>query len=71
METMLEMIFLTGAGRTYKLTLNNPKEDLTPSQIQDAMNLVISKNLFDVTGGVAEIDKAQIITTQTEPIVFV
>lgn len=71
METMLEMIFLTGAGRTYKLTLNNPKEDLTPSEVQDAMNLVISKNLFDVTGGVAEIDKAQIITTQTEPIVFV
>ncbi|HCS73072.1 MAG TPA: DUF2922 domain-containing protein [Clostridiales bacterium] len=71
METMLEMIFLTGAGRTYKLTLNNPKEDLTPSEVQDAMNLVISKNLFDVTGGVAEIDKAQVITTQTEPIVFV
>ncbi len=70
METMLEMIFKTGAGRSYRLTLDNPKEDLTPLEIQDAMNLVISKDLFAVEGGVAEIDSAQLITTQTEPIVF-
>ncbi|NLC43845.1 MAG: DUF2922 domain-containing protein [Clostridiales bacterium] len=70
METMLEMIFKTGAGRSYRLTLNSPKADLTPSEIQDAMNLVISKDLFAVDGGVAEIDSAQLITTQTEPIVF-
>ena len=70
METMLEMIFKTGLGRSYRLTVKSPKPELTPTEIQDAMNLVISKNLFGVDGGVAEIDSAQLITTQTEPIVF-
>ena len=69
MDTMLEMIFKTGMGRTFRLTLNNPRADLTPSEVEDAMNLIIDKDLFAVEGGVAEIDSAQIITTQVETIV--
>ena len=64
------MIFKTGLGRSYRLTLDNPRSDLTPGEIQAAMNLVISKDLFNVDGGVAEIDSAQLVTTQVEPIVF-
>jgi hypothetical protein len=70
MDTMLEMIFKTGMGRRFRLTLDSPKPDITPAEIEAAMNLIIEKNLFAVDGGVAEIDSAQIITTQTEEIVF-
>ncbi|HHY83786.1 MAG TPA: DUF2922 domain-containing protein [Clostridiales bacterium] len=71
METRLEMIFKTGAGRKFRLTLDNPRPDLDPSEIQAAMNLIISKNLFAVDGDVTEIDSAHIITTQTEPVEFI
>ncbi|HHU48242.1 MAG TPA: DUF2922 domain-containing protein [Clostridiales bacterium] len=70
MDTMLEMIFKTGMGRRFRLTLDSPKPDLTPAEVEAAMNLIIEKNLFAADGGVTEIDSAQIITTQTETIVF-
>ena len=70
METMLEMIFKTGFGRRFRLTLDSPKPDLTPAEIEAAMEMIVAKNLFAVEGDVAEVDSAQIITTQTEQIVF-
>jgi hypothetical protein len=70
MDTMLEMIFKTGLGRSFRLTLNNPRTDLTPTEVEDAMNLIIEKDLFAAEGGVAEIDSAQIVTTQVETIVI-
>ena len=69
MDTMLELVFKTGMGRRFRLTLNSPRPDITPSEAEAAMNLIIDKDLFAVEGGVAQIDSAQIITTQTETIV--
>jgi len=71
METMLEMIFKTGAGKRFRLTLDSPRPDLDPSEVQAAMNLVISRNLFAVDGDVTEIDSAHIITTSTAAIELV
>ena len=56
-------------GKAFPSTLNSPRPDITPSEVEAAMNLIIDKDLFAVEGGVAEIDSAQIITTQTETIV--
>jgi len=70
MNTMLEMVFKTGMGRRFRLTLDNPRPDITPSEVEAAMNLIISKDLFAAEGGVAEIESAQIITTQSETIVL-
>lgn len=69
MDTMLEMNFRTGMGRRFRLTLSNPRTDLTPSEVEDAMNLIIEKDLFAAEGGVTEVDTAQIVTTQVETIV--
>jgi hypothetical protein len=69
LDTMLEMVFKTGMGRQFRLTLDNPRLDLTPAEVEDAMNLIIEKDLFAVEGGVTEVDSAQIITTQIETIV--
>lgn len=70
METMLEMIFKTGIGRRFRLTLDSPRPDLTPAEIEAAMDMIVAKDLFAVDGGVTEADSAQIITTQIEPVVF-
>ena len=70
MKSVLELNFKTGSGKSFRLTLDDPKEDLAPAEIQSAMNQVIEKGIFDAEGGVTEIDSANIITTETEPIVF-
>jgi len=69
-ETMLEMVFNTGTGRRFRITLDNPRPNLTPAEVQAAMEQVINADIFDVDGGVTEINSAQIITTQAEPILF-
>lgn len=68
---LLEMIFKTGLGKSFKITLDNPKVDITPLETQAAMNLVISKNLFAIEGGITEVGSAQIVTTGTQAIDFV
>ena len=70
MATLLEMIFATGAGKKFRITLDNPRADVTPTEVHDAMDLVIDKDLFAVDGDVAAIESAQIVTTQTEVLEF-
>lgn len=69
-DSVLQMIFKTGSGKSFRLTLDDPKEGVSPLEIQTAMNLVISKGIFDVEGGVTEISGANIVTTDTQPIEF-
>jgi len=70
MVQVLQMTFRTGTGREFRISLENPKTDLTPVQIQTAMNAIVSKNAFNVEGGLVEALSAQIISTQTQPIVL-
>ncbi len=70
MSKVLAMNFKTGQGRSMRVTIEDPKEDLTPDDIRDAMNLIISKDIFNVEGGVAEIAGATITTTETQKILF-
>jgi len=70
MVQVLQMSFRTGTGREFRIALENPKTDLTPAQIQTAMDTIISKNVFNVEGGLIEALSANIISTQTQPIVL-
>jgi len=71
MVQVLQMSFRTGTGREFRIALENPKTDLTPAQIQTAMDTIVSKNVFNVEGGLIEALSANIISTQTQPIVLV
>lgn len=51
MTSNLELSFQNFAGKTVRFTLPEPKQDLTPENVQNAMNLIISKNIFSTTGG--------------------
>ncbi len=70
MAKVLAMNFKTGLGRSMRVTLEDPRDDVTSEEIRDTMNLIIEKDIFNVEGGVAEIAGASIITTQTQQVVF-
>ncbi|MGI6712861.1 MAG: DUF2922 domain-containing protein [Bacillota bacterium] len=65
-KKVLRMSFEAQDGSTMSLTLDNPKMGLTQSDIEGAMDIIISKNIFAPAGGdlVAKKD-AKIIDTIT------
>jgi len=69
-DKILQMNFRTGLGRSMRITLEDPREDITPEDIKNVMNLIISKDIFNVEGGLEQIASAYIVTTQTQQVVF-
>ncbi|TYP53799.1 DUF2922 domain-containing protein [Thermosediminibacter litoriperuensis] len=51
MAQILEMSFQNEAGRTTRILVPDPNENLTPQEIQPVMDLVVSRNLFATSGG--------------------
>ncbi|MGB9975822.1 DUF2922 domain-containing protein [Thermovenabulum sp.] len=51
MTSNLELSFQNAAGKTVRFTVPDPKQDLTPENVQSAMNLILLKNVFSSTGG--------------------
>ncbi|WP_026582844.1 DUF2922 domain-containing protein [Bacillus sp. J33] len=51
MAKTLEMSFLTGMGKTSKLSVENPKEPIDPIAVKTAMDQIIAANAFDGNGG--------------------
>lgn len=70
MDKVLQMNFRTGVGRNMRISLEDPREDITAEDIKAVMNLIISKNIFNVEGGLADIASAYIVTTQTQQVAF-
>lgn len=68
-QKVVRLVFSVADGGTLTMTLPSPKTDLTPEQVEQIMDLLIEKNIFDLTGGdlVAKRD-AKIIETVTEDI---
>ncbi len=64
MDERLELVFNTGAGKTFKITVDAPKENITPSEVSTAMNAILSADIFNVEGGLTGIAEASIITTE-------
>ena len=60
----LEMEFLNSLNKKYTISLDDPKEDLIPEEVQAAMESIITENVFIVSeGDLAEIVEARIVTT--------
>ena len=68
MSQVLEMIFRTGQDRNYRITLDDPRSDIEPSDVKSFMELIIGANPFDVEGGLDGIGEANIITTEVQPL---
>ncbi len=68
METALKLImtFKSQGDKAVNLTIDDPKEDLTESEIINAMNLIIEKNIFAPDNvDLKEAVKAKVVQTDT------
>jgi len=71
MDTNLEMIFKNSAGKTARLSVQEPKSDLTPEEVKAVMYNIVEKNIFDTTGGdMLEAVSARIITREVVELEF-
>ena len=68
MDTALKLImtFKSQGDKAINLTIDDPKDDLTESEIIDAMNLIIEKNIFaPYNVDLKEAVKAKVVQTDT------
>jgi len=63
----LVMVFLDAEGKERNIRVDDPRMDLTPSGVEEAMNNIVDKNIF-AGSALVSAAKAYIITTTTEDI---
>ena len=62
----LLMTFKTTDDKKVSLSVDNPMEDITESEIKDAMDLVVSKNIFAPNGAdIVSAVEAKVVVTDT------
>lgn len=62
MTQVLELKFDTGNGKTMTLTVNEPKANLTPTEVEDVMQAIIASNIFHNSGSnLIAINQARIV----------
>ncbi|ARD46898.1 hypothetical protein SporoP37_01090 [Sporosarcina sp. P37] len=70
MEKVLELTFLTADGKPVKLTVDEPREDLTTEQVESAMQQIIASNVFIVEESpLAAIKGARTLLRETQTLV--
>ncbi|HPU35882.1 MAG TPA: DUF2922 domain-containing protein [Bacillota bacterium] len=47
----LRLVFKNQAGKNVTFSLDNPRDDVTATEIEAAMDLVIARNIFTSAGG--------------------
>ena len=64
----LVMTFKTTNDKKVSLSVDDPREDITESEIKSAMDLVVAKNIFAPNGAdIASIVEAKVVVTDTTP----
>ncbi|MFO7887400.1 MAG: DUF2922 domain-containing protein [Eubacteriales bacterium] len=70
MSTRLRMSFLNALNRTTSMSIDDPREDLTPAEVQAVMDDVIAKNIFNSSGGdLVSVKSAEVITTNVNELI--
>lgn len=60
----LAMRFKTANGKAFTISLDGPKEGIQEQEIKNAMDLIVSKNIFSIDDAeIAATSEAKIITT--------
>lgn len=69
-KTKLEMEFLNALNRKYTISIDDPKLDLTPEEVETAMEAIISENVFIVSeADLAKAVEARIVTTTVNQLI--
>jgi hypothetical protein len=45
------MVFGTANGKTHRIELNNPRTDVTQTDVQNTMQMIIDRNIITTTNG--------------------
>ena len=68
----LVMTFKTDGDRKVSLVVDDPRDDISESEIKAAMDLVIAKNIFAPNGDdIVQAVDAKVVVTDTTPYDFV
>jgi NDP-sugar pyrophosphorylase family protein len=66
-KSILEMEFLDSQGKKFKITIDEPREDLTEMEIRAAMDEIVQKNVFFTsTGDIVAVSGARYVRTSVE-----
>lgn len=69
MERTLRLIFRNEDGKNTTMSVNDPLESLNSSDVESAMNLILSSDIFETAGGdIVEKVKAEVISREVETI---
>ena len=64
----LVMTFKTDGDRKVSLVVDDPREDISESEIKAAMDLVVAKNIFAPNGDdIVQAVEAKVVVTDTTP----
>ena len=64
----LVMTFKTDGDRKVSLVVDDPRDDISESEIKAAMDLVIAKNIFAPNGDdIVQAGDAKVVVTDTTP----
>lgn len=70
-KTRLEMDFLDALNKTTRITLDDPRADLLPTEIQEAMDSIITHNIFaSKAGDFVAIGGARVVITSVNEMEF-
>jgi hypothetical protein len=70
MATKLRMSFLNSLNRTTSMSLDDPRADLTPAEVQTVMDDIIAKNIFDSSGGdLVSVKSAEVVSTTVNELI--
>lgn len=68
MTQILELQFETSAGKTSTISIDAPKQDVTAAEIKQAMETIITANVFEVQAGTfVGLKGARIVDRQVSP----
>jgi len=63
---VLEMDFINSAGKTATIRVLDPRDDVSQAEVELAMDVMITQNVFAITGGDLVSKKgAQVVTRDT------
>ncbi|MGF7184531.1 hypothetical protein GGQ84_000615 [Desulfitispora alkaliphila] len=67
--TRLEMIFTHSGGGRVTVPVQDPREDLTGEEVEQVMQEIIERGVFEAAGAdLVAIQSARIVTREVEPI---
>lgn len=63
-KTKLEMDFLDALNKNFRISLDDPREDLSDTEVSDVMSDIMIANVFESKNGdLIEVVGARVVTT--------